>query len=99
MICAMISESKEISNECLKKVVLDVPYYGGSNFKEITNNIIEDLRTQSRLGNSPLELKIENNDNNIVVKQYVSKDKYIHVFEYPMFNFHDQYLVLTMSDF
>lgn len=99
MICAMISESKEISNECLKKVVLDVPYYGGTNFKEITNNIIKDLRQQVIESDGPFELKIENSDNSIIVRQYISKDKYLHIFEYPMFNFQDQYLVLTMSDF
>lgn len=99
MLIGMISDHENLINEeSMRKITINVGYYGGYNFDEIVKNIEKDFRQQHAKEN--IELKIEVPfDPNLEVKQYISKDKYLHIFEYPMYNYEHQHRVLKMSDF
>lgn len=97
MIKAIIKEDLNEEQEFVRTIIIDQGYYGGWDFKDTVEKIRQDCKRQNNNGNF-YELKVIPKDPNIEVRQFISKNRYLVLTEYPLYDVNNQTAIINMSE-
>lgn len=97
MIKGIIRENLNEDQEFVRSFIIDQAYYGGWDFKDTVEKIKQDCKRQNNNGNH-YELKVIPKDPNIEVRQFISKNRYLILTEYPLNDIEHQTAIIHMSE-